>query len=51
MNNGSNSGHFWNESKVLEFYVPIKMPKVAGIGAIVYDFIPVGGQQLRKPLS
>jgi len=28
---------------VLEFQVPTKMPKVAGIGALVDDFISVGG--------
>ena len=26
------------------------MPEVAGIGAIVHNFISVGGRQLRKPL-
>jgi len=26
------------------------MPKLAGTGAIVHDFISVGGRQLRKPL-
>ena len=38
MNKGSNSGNFWRDSEVLEFYFVIKMPKVAGIGALVHKF-------------
>ena len=50
MNDGSNSGHFWRGFEVIEFQFLTTMPKVAGIGAIVYDFISVDGRQLRSPL-
>jgi hypothetical protein len=31
-------------------HLSVKMPKAAGVGAIVDDLISVGGQQLRSPL-
>ena len=49
MNDGSNSGHVWRDFKVSEFEIQTKTPKVAEIGAIVHDFISVGGRQLQNP--
>jgi len=49
MNNGSNSGspnsgNVWRDSGVLELQGLIEMPRVAGIGSLVHDFISVGGR-------
>ena len=45
MNNGTNSGHFPCDLRVLSCE---KIPKVTVIGAIVHDAVSVGGQQMRK---
>ena len=40
----------WRDCEVAEFWVGAKMPKVAGIGALVHNFMSMCGRQLRKPL-